>query len=344
MSSIGLGTSCSIISGFGVTIITCLAAYMVLKGRISFGDLVAFNAYVLMAISPVVRLATIAGQMTQISVSALRVFEVMDEIPAVQSVQGAPSIQRGMGAVEFRDVTFSYTPDRPLYQRLNLKIDPGTTVALVGATGCGKTTLTSLLMRHWDIQSGAIMINGIDIRTIDLKSLRRLFGVVLQSPVIFEGTLAENISYSEPGASRARIEEAARAAEIHELAMSLPHGLDTMLGSKGVKLSVGEKQRVSIARAILKNPVILIMDEATSSLDSESEMLIQKALSRVLTGRTSIVVAHRLSTIVTADKIVVMDSGRIIETGTHRELMAMHEGIYRKLYEELQGYNQRGSA
>lgn len=341
-SSITLSTSCNIISGIGSTIIVCLSAYMVLKQTISFGDLVAFDAYLWMAISPIVRLATMAGQMAETFVSVNRIFEVMDATPAIQSQPGAPSITHGKGAVEFRDVTFSYTHDMSLYHGLNLKIDQGTTVALVGATGCGKTTLTSLLMRHWDIQEGAILIDGVDIRTVDLKSLRQLFGVVLQSPVVLEGTLAENIAYGEPGASRARIEEATRAAEIYELAMSLPHGLDSVIGSKGVQLSVGEKQRVSIARAILKDPVILIMDEATSALDSESEMLIQKALARVLAHRTSIVVAHRLSTIVTADKIVVMDNGRIMETGTHLELMAMHDGMYRKLYEELQGQKQGG--
>jgi ATP-binding cassette subfamily B protein len=288
-----------------------------------------------MAIHPAVRLTTIAGQLSATFVSVDRIGEVLAEPVDIQSKPDAPKMPRGNGAIEFRDVTFRYEADTPLYENLSLNVEPGTTVALVGHTGCGKTTLTTLMMRYWDIQGGQILIDGISIRDVELRSLRRLFGVVLQDPIIFDGTLAENIAYGQTGATRAEIQEAARAAEVWELAQSLPDGFDTIVGKHGVKLSVGEKQRVSIARAILRDPTILVMDEATSALDSESEALIQKSLARVLKGRTSFVIAHRLSTITKADMIVVMDAGRIVETGTHEELLATEGSAYRRLHDEL---------
>jgi len=335
MSSVSLSVTCHATAGFGSTIIYGLAAYFVLSRSLELGDLLAVDRYVWMAITPVITLTTIAGQMSETFVSIRRVQEILDAPMEIDSAPGAPRLLSGPGAVEFENVHFGYDADAPLYRGLNLRIEPGMSVALVGHTGCGKTTLTQLLMRHWDVQQGAIRIDGHDIRRVDLRSLRRIFGVVLQDPVVFEGTVAENIAYGDPHATRARIEEAARAAEIYETIRDLPQGFDTMLGSQGVKFSMGEKQRLSIARAILKDPVILIMDEATSSLDSESEILIQRALARVLHGRTSFVIAHRLSTITGADRIVVMDRGCILETGTHAELMAMPNGHYQRLYEAL---------
>lgn len=342
MSSVGLSTACQGIAGYGSTLIYSISGYYVLCGAMDLGDLLAVDRYVWMAISPAIRLTSMAAQMSETFVSVRRVQEVLEKADEVESPPRAPRLPRGRGAVAFRDVEFGYAPGQPLYQGLTLEVPAGATVALVGHTGCGKTTLTSLLMRYWDVQGGAIEIDGIDIRTVGLKSLRDIFGVVLQSPVIFDGTLAENIAYGDPGADRERILNAARTAEIHELVSHLPEGLDTVIGTHGIKLSVGEKQRLSIARAILKDPVILVMDEATSSLDSHSEALIQKALGRVLTGRTSFVVAHRLSTITGADQIVVMDAGAIVEQGTHEELLAMPGGTYQKLYEELQGAARGG--
>lgn len=344
LSSVSLSTVCNMIAGFGSAAIACIGSYFVLRGRLQYGDVFAINSYIWMALNPAIRLTNIAAQMTETFVSVRRIFEILDTEPMIQSAPNAPKLTRGKGEVEYKDVTFSYTPDVPLYRNLSIKIDPGMSIALVGHTGCGKTTFTQLLMRHWDIQGGQILVDGVDIRRVDLTSLRRYFGVVLQDPVVFDGTLAENIAYGMPHAERQKIEEAAKVAEIYDLAVRLPDGFDTEIGTTGIKLSVGEKQRLSIARAIIKDPVILIMDEATSSLDSESEALIQKALARILQGRTSFIVAHRLSTITSVDLILVMDAGAIVERGTHEELMRIEGGTYRQLYEELRGSAAEGSA
>ena len=343
MGSVSLGVTCSGIAGFGSTVILALGAYFVIKGRMTLGEIVAINSYVWLAISPAIRLTQIAGSLTETMVSVDRIVEVLDTEQDIASPPDAPQMVRGAGEVEFRDVTFSYDPAMPLYEGLSLKADAGKTIALVGPTGCGKTTFTSLLMRYWDVVGGQVLVDGVDVRTVDLRSLRKLFGVVLQDPLVFAGTLAENIAYGRPDATREAIIAVARAAEIHETALALPDGFDTVIGPDGVKLSVGERQRLSIARTILIDPLILVMDEATSSLDSLSEALIQKALARVLVGRTSFVVAHRLSTITAADTIVVMDRGRIVETGTHEELLAIDNGLYGALYEEMLGQSGEGA-
>lgn len=337
LNSVSLSTVCTLIAGFGSASILSIGSYFVLRGDLQYGDVLAIASYIWMALDPAIRLTNMAAQMTETFVSVRRIFEILDEEVSVVSKPDAVQMTRGPGKVEYRDVAFSYTTDVPLYQGLSLDVSPGMSVALVGHTGCGKTTFTQLLMRHWDIQAGQILIDGIDIRDVDLESLRQNFGVVLQDPIVFEGTLAENIAYGMKDAPRSKIEEAADVAEIYNMASRLPNGFDTVIGTKGIRLSVGEKQRLSIARAILKDPAILIMDEATSSLDSESEALIQIALSKILKGRTSFIVAHRLSTITSVDMIVVMDAGRIVEKGRHGDLMQIEDGMYRKLYEELQG-------
>jgi len=337
LGSVGLGTACTLIAGFGSAAVMIIGLLQVLRGTLQYGDVFAVNNFVWMALNPAIRITNMAGQLTENFVSVRRVVEVLDEVPAIRSDESAPPLERSRGEVEFDDVHFAYVPESPLYRGLNLKVPPGSTVALVGHTGSGKTTLTTLLMRHWDVQRGEIRVDGQNISKVDLRSLRRAFGVVLQDPVVFDGTLRENIAYGWHDAPEELIDEAAKAAELGDLVSRLPDRYDTIVGTRGIKLSVGEKQRVSIARAILKDPLILIMDEATSSLDSESEALIQRALERVLRGRTSFVVAHRLSTITKADAIVVMDSGAIIEQGTHEELLKISNGHYRQLYEELRG-------
>jgi subfamily B ATP-binding cassette protein MsbA len=337
ISTVNLSTACTAIAGFGSVAISGIAAYFILRGRITYGDYLAINSYLWLSINPVTRLTNLAGQLAETFVSVDRISELLEEEPDIQSAPDARALPPIRGEVEFRNVYFQYESSKPLYRGFSLKVEPGMTVALVGPTGCGKTSLTSLLMRYWDIQGGEILIDGTDIRSVTLESLRSQFGVVLQDPIVFDGSLADNIAYGTPTAGLEQIEEAAKAAEIYDLATSLPESFDTVLGTEGVKLSVGEKQRVSIARAILKDPAILIMDEATSSLDSYSEALIQKALARVLKGRTSFVVAHRLSTITAADMIVVMDNGAIVEQGSHGELMSLPDGLYRGLYQELLG-------
>ena len=333
--TVSLRAACNVIGGYGSTFVYCLAGYFIFKGSMTLGDLAVMNTFVWMALQPAIRLTDFAGQLSQVMVSMERIFEVLEQEREIVSPPNAPDIECPEGRVALWNVRFSYKPEEPLFEGLNLTIEPGTMVALVGHTGCGKTTIASLLMRMWDVQGGHVLIDGTDVRTVRLKSLRTLYGVVLQDPVIFEGTLAENIAYGKPAAAREEIIAAAEAAEVMEFVPRLTDGLDTVLGTDGVNLSRGQSQRVSIARAILKQPKILILDEATSALDSGSEALIQKALQRAFQGRTSIVIAHRLSTITHADMIVVMDQGKIIQRGTHEQLLADVNGNYRRLHDEL---------
>lgn len=336
MASVNLTTACGVVSGIGSTIIVGLGTFMVVRGEMTYGDLTAFNIYLWMLITPVVRLTELAGSFAETMVSVRRISELVSEEPDILSRPGAVRVDSARGEIEFDKVDFSYEPGTPLYKGLSLRVPAGSVVALVGKTGCGKSTFASLLTRAWNVRGGSIRIDGRDIRDIELVSLRRLFGIVLQSPVTFDGTIRENIAYGCPDASDEEILRAAEAAEFSSVISALPEGLDTLIGTSGVKLSTGERQRLSIARAVLRDPSILIMDEATASLDSHSEALIQKALGRVLRGRTSIVIAHRLSTITSADNIVVMHRGAIVEQGRHEELLA-RGGRYARLYAELRG-------
>ena len=324
-----------------------LGCWLVIDGRMSYGQVLAFVAYTLYLLGPAVNFSDLFNQVEQSMVSVRRVNEVMQAQPDIQDTPGARSMERLTGQIEFRNLWFSYgcrssEQGQPLSQTVegseyaledvSFTAQPGQMVALVGHTGAGKTTVAKLLFRFYDPTDGQVLIDGLDIRNIRLADLRRNIAVVPQEPVLFKASIAENIAYGKPRATMDQIVAAAKVAELDSLVCDMPEGYDTQIGEAGLKLSSGQRQRVAIARAVLKNPAILVLDEATSSLDSESERMIQRALRRTMKGRTSLVIAHRLSTIVHADLIVVMEQGRVVEQGTHWELLSA-AGAYRELYE-----------
>lgn len=331
--SLSFSNFAQVISGFGTTTIFCLGCYFVLKGEMTYGGVSAFLAYSWQLFNPALRFTEISNQIQQIMVSVDRIFEILSKEIDVKEKKNAKKIVI-KGEVKFENVKFGYTEDELVLKDFNLHLKPGTTVALVGPTGCGKSTVINLLQRFYDVSSGAILIDGEDIGNLKINNLRFQIGVVLQDPFLFNTTVKENIKYGKKDATEEEIETACKIAEIYNFVQSLPDKFETIIGPGGVKLSLGEKQRIAIARAIIIDPKILIMDEATASLDSESESLIQKALEKVLKGRTSFIIAHRLSTIINATLIVVMDQGRIIEVGSHQELLKIPGGFYRSLYEK----------
>ena len=321
-----------LIRNVGYLSIYFLGCSMILRGDLSYGDVVAFSTYAMQLLDPAVNFSELARSMQEVGIAVDRLFEVYQEEPEVAEASDAVVPGRLRGDVVFDNVLFQYEPEKPVLTDFSLQVHAGETVALIGPTGCGKTTLLSLIMRFYDVIKGRLLLDGIDIRRYRLLSLRRQFGIVLQEPLLFHISIADNIRYARLGATQSEIEAAAGVAEIHDFIRSLPKGYDTVLGREGLDLSVGQKQRVTIARAVLANPSILFMDEATSALDSESERAIQVAMARVLQGRTAFIVAHRLSTIRNADRIVLLDQGRIVEMGCHDELMSRTAGRYRELY------------
>ena len=325
----GLST---LIDGLGNTFIFVAGCYLVLKGELTYGTVAAFMMYVARVLGPILQFSSIANMIEQTLVSVERIFEIYEVEEEPRKGTKLPPIE---GHVKFEDVWFEYVPGEPVLKGINLEVEPGMKVALVGHTGCGKTTLTSLLLRFYEPTRGRILIDGYDITKVDLRSLRLQIGQVLQDSVLFNGlTIRENIAYGIPDATEEQVVKAAKIAEIHDLILSKPGGYDAKIGGEGVVLSLGEKQRLCIARAVAADPAILILDEATSALDTQSEALIQRALENVMKGRTCFIIAHRLSTVVRADLIVVMDKGRIVEMGTHKELLEKEGGFYRKLYEQ----------
>jgi subfamily B ATP-binding cassette protein MsbA len=308
----------------------------VVAGNLLEGDLIAFLSYLGMAAAPINGITRSVNQFQQGLAATDRVFAILDEEFEVQEVPQPVKLNNVQGRVAFENVTFAYRPGLDVLEDVSLVVEPGEVVALVGPSGAGKSTLANLVPRFFDPTRGRVTIDGIDVSTVSIRSLRSQIGLVPQETILFGVSAAENIRYGRPDASPTEIEEAARLANAHEFLRELPHGYDTLVGERGVALSGGQKQRLAIARALLRDPRILILDEATSNLDAESEALVQEALERLMHDRTTLIIAHRLSTVMNADRIVVMDGGHIVEEGDHAQLMAK-DGLYRRLYEVQYG-------
>lgn len=327
----------TIISALSQAILYFCGCAMVLKGQMTYGQVMAFNLYSMQLIWPAVRFSQLAGRLQEGKVALTRLFEYLAVEPEITECDHPVSCRKLQGKVDFEDVHFHYEESVPIIQGLTLHVKPGESVAFIGTTGCGKSTMLNLLTRFYDVTGGSIKLDGTDIRDYNLKDLHRQFGIVLQESYIFSLSVKENIRYGRPHATDEEVVAAAQAAEIHDFVMTLPKGYDTPIGADGMALSVGQKQRINIARAICADPAIMIMDEATSSLDSDSEAAIQRGMERLLRSRTSFVVAHRLSTIRNSSQIVLIDKGKILEHGTHDQLMALENGRYRDLYTKHMG-------
>ena len=308
-----------------------VGGYLVISKTLSIGELVAFNAYLLNLVQPLRRFGMLASMMGSSLAGGDRVFEILDLPEEVQDAPDAAPLPAIEGRVSFDHVSFGYLRDAPVLRRVSFDIEPGKIVAILGPTGSGKSTIINLLMRFYDPTDGAVLVDGIDVRSATLASLRRQVGVVLQETMLFAGTIRKNIAFGRQEASDAEIEEAARVAAAHDFIMALPEGYETQVGEKGSMLSGGQRQRIAIARAVLKDPRILVLDDATSSVDSETELAIQQALWQLMQGRTSFVIAQRVSTARRADAIIVLDKGKLMDIGPHEELLGRC-GLYADIY------------
>jgi ATP-binding cassette, subfamily B, heavy metal transporter len=331
-----------VVIALGVTAMMWRAAAGVTAGTMTIGDLVLVNAYLLQLSAPLFLLGMVYREVKQALTNMERLFGLLDERQDVRDRDGAVPLDAARPRVRFENVHFGYDERRRILYGVDFEVPAGGTVAVVGHSGSGKSTLTRLLYRFYDVDEGRVTINGRDIRDYTQASLRAAIAIVPQDTVLFNDTIYYNIRYGRTDASREEVESAARAAHIHDFIMTLPDGYETEVGERGLKLSGGEKQRVAIARALLKNPSILIFDEATSALDSQSEKSIQAELDRIQVGRTTLVIAHRLSTVMNADQILVMDAGRIVERGRHAELLAAG-GYYAQMW-RLQQEERRTEA
>jgi ABC-type multidrug transport system fused ATPase/permease subunit len=318
----------------GLAAILFFGGRQVINGQLTIGQFSAFYAYLLMLLSPMRTLGISLSLAQRATAAGARLFQVLDRLPHIESPPGAPGLPPGNGRVELRDVTLEYEgARRPALHDVSLAVEAGTTVALVGATGSGKTTLVQLIPRLYDVTSGAVLVDGADVRDVDVAALRRAIAVVDDNPFLFSATVAENIAYARADAAPEEIERAARRAQAHDFIERLPDGYETRVGERGLTLSGGQRQRIAIARAFLADPRILILDDATSSVDASTEQEIKGALREVMAGRTTFVIAHRLSTISLADEIAVLENGELLAHGTHDELLEASE-LYREIVEK----------
>jgi ABC-type transport system involved in Fe-S cluster assembly fused permease/ATPase subunit len=321
----------AVIYSIGLTAVMVMSALAIREGRGTVGDFVMINALMIQLYMPLNFIGSSYREIKQGLIDVEQMFTLLKVNAEIEDRPGAPDLRVTDAEVVFENVSFAYDPERPILKNLSLRVPPGKTVAIVGPSGAGKSTISRLLYRFYDVKSGRILIDGQDIAEVTQKSLRAVIGMVPQDTVLFNDTIRYNIRYGRPDATDEEVEQAARLAQIHDFVMSLPKGYDALVGERGLKLSGGEKQRVSIARTILKGPPILILDEATSALDSFTEHQIQSALRKVSENRTTLVIAHRLSTVVDADEIIVLDKGQVAERGTHQQLLA-DNGIYAAMW------------
>ena len=306
---------------------------MVLRGEMSLGEVVAFNSYLLLMAEPARQLVWLVNLAGEAVAGSRRIFDVLDRVPEIRSPEDAEYLGKLSGQVEFKDVSISYEGDQNFaLKRINLDVEPNQIIALIGATGSGKTTLVNLIPRFYDVTSGRVTVDGVDVRDADLVSLRSQIGIVLQTSLLFSDSIRENIAYGRPDASLGEVIAAAKAAQAHEFITSMPDGYETIVGERGITLSGGQRQRVAIARALLMDPSILILDDSTSSVDTQTEHLIQKALNELMEGRTTFVIAQRLSTVRRADLILVLEDGQIVERGTHEDLIG-RDGLYKEIFD-----------
>jgi ABC-type multidrug transport system fused ATPase/permease subunit len=313
-------------------IVLLVGGRMVVNGDLSLGSFIFFNVLVVMLVMPLRMLGMWIGQAQRATASGERIFQVMDEPEDVTDKPDAVELPPGEGKVRFERITFGYDHERPVLRGIDLELEPGRTVALIGHTGSGKTTLAMLVPRFYDVTGGLVTVDGADVRDLKLVSLRRAIGIVSQDPFLFSDTVRENIAFGRPDAAQEEIEEVARLAQAHDFVVALPEGYDTVIGERGITLSGGQRQRIAIARALLLDPRILILDDATASVDATTEARIRLGLRQAMRGRTTIIIAHRLSTLALADELIVLDRGRIAARGTHDDLIE-RSPVYREIYE-----------
>jgi ABC-type multidrug transport system fused ATPase/permease subunit len=319
----------------GQAAVLLVGGRMVANGSLSLADFVRFNVFLALLIFPLRMLGMWIGEGQRATASGERIFQVIDEPEDIQNAPTARELPAGPGRIRFEHVTFGYDPDRPVLHDIDLELEPGKTVALIGHTGSGKTTLAGLVPRFYDVQSGRVTVDGADVREVTLSSLRREIGVIAQDPFLFSATVHDNIAFGRRDATAEEVEHAARLAQAHEFVAELPDGYDTVIGERGITLSGGQRQRIAIARALVVDPRLLILDDATASVDATTEAKIRVGLREAMRGRTTIIIAHRLTTIALADEIVVLEDGRIVARGAHDDLIGTSD-VYREIYEHGQ--------